>query len=100
MPRKFRLSVHHKNEFRKQRERTVTVQHEYTTQFSQWAVQHTSIHPVFGPVSQPDIPSPRDQPALTVSIPREIMLDCKVPSLMKLQERLKVWSVLPHGMVP
>ena len=38
MPRKFRLSVHRKDEFKRERRRTVNVEHVYTVQFSSQSV--------------------------------------------------------------
>ena len=108
MPRKLRLSVHRKNEFRKKRERTVTIQQAYTAQFvSQSASPLTGIHFVaelpsqastsLSQTSSLQIPQPVLD-VLKVSIPMEILLDCKAPSVMRLHERINTLSVLPYGM--
>lgn len=70
MPRKFRLSVHRKNEFRKKRESKCVTQ-------------------------QDPEPAP---PTLMISIPKEAFYNAPAPSLLQLNERVKKMQILPEGM--
>lgn len=76
MPRKFRLSVHRKNEFRKRRaERAVTA-----------ACSSESVHTL--PVSIP---------LESLLLPAKMYLKAPVLTLTQLQQRLKALPVLPQG---
>ena len=96
MPKKFRLSVQRKNECRRQRNRTVTIQHEFILTSSQPIVQSSVLQSFLSQSANP----PQSVPdVLRVSIPRNILHDCEVSSVIKLQERIKALSVLPQGML-
>ena len=73
MPRKFRLSVHRKNEHRKNREGKI-------------AEKQTLLHPE--PVLQLPV----------ISIPQEIYYNAPAPSLLQLKERVQKTQILPQGM--
>ena len=84
MPRKFRLSVHRKNEYRKARDRTVSV-------------QHVSVAPVAVSVaSDQSIPS-KSVEELKVSVPIDMVYDFELSTVAKLKDRLETLSSLPHG---
>ena len=76
MPRKFRLSVHRKNEFRKCPAKRIDQESD--------------------PALLVSIPS-KSVSVLKVALPLEIYLQTPVSTISQLQQRWKVMPVLPHG---
>ena len=79
MPRKFRLSVHRKNEFRKRHAECVAASNQED--------DHTL--PVSIPLESVSV--------LKVSLPREMYLEAPISTISQLQRRLKALPVLPQG---
>ena len=79
MSRKFRLSVHRKNEFRKRHAECVAASNQED--------DHTL--PVSIPLESVSV--------LKVSLPREMYLEAPISTISQLQRRLKALPVLPQG---
>lgn len=69
MPRKFRLSVHRKNEFRKKRASKIAAKQD--------------------PQPVPQLPM--------ISIPKEVYYNAPAPSLLQFKERVQKTKILPQG---
>lgn len=82
MPRKFRLSVHRKNEFRKACASTVSVQRASVAPAAVSVDQSTSLKSIG---------------ELKVSVPIDLVCDFEVSTVAKLRERVKTLSPLPQG---
>ena len=82
MPRKFRLSVHRKNEYRKACAGTVSV-------------QHIPMDPAA--VTVTNEPSPPEE--LKVSVPLDLVNDFELSTVAELRDRIMTLSLLPQGMV-
>ena len=90
MPRKLRLSVYRKNEFRKQRHQALTVE-SIPIPPAELALQSSTSNSF--PVSIPH----NNLSVLRVSIPQDIYLEAPVWTPVLLDRRLKIVSVLPAG---
>ena len=73
MPRKFRLSVHRKNEFRKKRANKIAAKQD----------------PQPVPQLVPQLPM--------ISIAKEVYYNAPVPSLFQLKEQVQKTQILPQG---
>ena len=122
MGRRFRLSVHRKNEFRKNLQRTVIAEHVCTVTVSSNSVSSSNPNGLSSEVLQCDkvltppnsqrclqaeLPSSNSSfphlrsesvSSLAVSIPIKVLKDCDVTSLACLQKRLVYLSILQQGM--
>ena len=84
MPRKFRLCVQGKNEFRKVSAVTVSV-------------QQVSVAPAALCIASDKSTFPKSVKKFTVSLPIDLICDFEVSSVTKLRERIKTSSPLPQG---
>ena len=69
------------------------VQHQFASQLSPASVYQST-----SPLMQQSHMNFNLEKELKVSVLISILLDCKVPSLTKLQDRVDALSLLPHGM--
>ena len=83
-PRKFRLSVHRKNEYRKARAATAP----------SVSVQHVPVPP-----GEVHLYEPESVNELKVSVPIEVVYNFEFSSISKLRERVSTLSLLPNGMM-
>ena len=120
MHRNFRLSVHRKNEIRKKARCIVSVEHVSTVQFSSQSTSSSILHSAspsclhFNQVflstdvwvnfclslSSCSSVTPQFRPrggGTNGVCPNQCVLDCKVDSLAKLQDRVNDLSVLANG---
>lgn len=97
----FRLS-RRKNEFRKARKRTVSIEHGSVT--SVVSIEPVQEEPEGIPITQPHdsadacTTTTHDAHELIVTVPITILADCEVFSVIKLREWMKALSILPHGL--
>lgn len=98
--RKFRLAVHRKNEYRKARECTVTVR-QLSVQSVSSFVQQCPSNPLTSESADQLLLHPSNSQSslseLKVSISVQLLLECDVSTVNKLQDRIKTLSALPYG---